>query len=218
MIIRPLAERYFYRIRPHVLVMEPERLGGPTEQGDACLREKEKEVTRDILRLLGLPCESDCSKEQMATVIQHVELRQVLRHWACAEHFARWAAALGTDPINHLAYYRMWSLYSVVPQGGYRGNALHYAALDPMLQSPARMPYAVAMLRYLGCDFDSQEDSDGHCANWLVARAMGSHSVFAPAALLLRWLHNRAEPHYRPCEQTCALLNLPYERAQEQDK
>jgi hypothetical protein len=171
---------------------------------------REKEATRNILRLLGLPCDESISKAQMVTLVHHVHLQQLWRDWACAERFAMWASLISSEArVSY--FYHLCSPYSVVPSAGdttYRGNALHYAAKDPWLQSPGRMPYAVAMLRYLGCDFEAQEDTNGDCANVLVARAMGSHNVFVPAALLLRWLHNRGEKHYRPCERTCELLGL----------
>lgn len=165
---------------------------------------KEDQVTRNILSHLGLQYDGPCSKLQMEALVRHTEMSHVLHHWACAESFATWAA-LVSDTVTRVGHFsHLGALYSVVP--GYRGNALHHAAQDRRLQSPERMPYAVAMLRYMGCDFDSQEDSRGQCANVLVARAMGSHNVFVPASLLLRWLYNRNEPHYAPCEQTRALL------------
>ena len=167
---------------------------------------KQQEATSAILRHIGLDDTQPCTKQQLMVLVNHVRISQALRQWACAENFVQWAELVSSADAR-MAYFRLHCApYSVVP--GYSGNALHYAARDRMLQSPVCMPYAVAMLRYLGCDLDSQEDSRGDCANLLVARALGSHDVFVPASLLLRWLHNRTSPGYVPCDETRALLNL----------
>jgi hypothetical protein len=168
---------------------------------------KEQDVTDAILRHLGLEWGGGpCSKLQMERMVHHLQMTQVLRQLACAEHFVTLTELISKTQMRAAYAYRHAELYSLVP--GYAGNALHYVAHDVWLRRPGRMPYVVAMLRYLGCDLDSQEDSNGECANLLVARAMGSHDVFVPASLLLRWLYNRKMAHYVPCAWTKELLNL----------
>lgn len=108
---------------------------------------------------------------------------------------------ISEESVRNTYKQQMSEVYSLVnPE--YKGNILHYLARDQSIPDDA-IPYAVAMLRYLGCDFYTQQDSNGNCTCLLMARRMKSQDIFMSSDLLLNWLLNKEET-----EKVRKLLNL----------
>lgn len=173
--------------------------------------DNDEDVHRAIMRHLALDpvaCfgTTQPSHEQVKTLVRHTQLMQLVQHYACAERFGQWQSLLKQPLVRTAMFHLISHNYSVI--AGYSGNAIHYAAKNDSLFQPAQLPYAVAMLRFMGCDLEHQLDSDGEYALTAINRVMGVRKWNASSNLLLRWLYNRHHNCYEPCKKTKELLQL----------
>lgn len=161
-----------------------------------------------VLRYLGLGESSRASKAECAVLYWHMTMHQSFRSWANRALFTSfvhfWDNLQSTDGIDMLCdtCYKL----PLCLDKEYSGTLAHWMARDRFLCTSDTMPYVVALLRYIGCDFYGQPDSRGEAACLAVARAMGSQSWAMEAELLFVWLQRRHEPDYVPCERTRALV------------
>lgn len=164
------------------------------------MTEREDDVTRQILRHLGLPYARQ-SKDECDFVITYMSLRAYMPCWN-GRTFTAVVDALSL-PAKSGILKAQFSLRDT----SYHGNMLHHLARDPVACFQPFLPYAVAVLRFLGCDFYNDPDSDGHTACYLLARGVKSRTVFHPVQLLLTYLERRHDEDYEPCDATLTLLN-----------